>query len=116
QFARCKPGILASAMQEFSKPHYCVDVLKVGVPVTMAYVEGFSASDAFVHTRAEALELFRNAAAATDKPFLFLSAGVSNRAFNEALELASEAGIHFCGVLCGRATWKDGVGVFVRGG
>jgi len=117
QFARCKPAILASAMQEFSKPNYCVDVLKVGVPVTMAYVEGSSDfSGASVHTRAEALELFRNAAAATDKPFLFLSAGVSNRAFNEALALASEAGVHFCGVLCGRATWKDGVGVFVRGG
>ncbi len=117
QFARRKPAILVSAMQEFSKPHYCVDVLKVGVPATMAYVEGSSASSGvFVHTRAEALELFRNAAAATAKPFLFLSAGVSNRAFNEALELASEAGVHFCGVLCGRATWKDGVGVFVRGG
>ena len=119
QFARCKPAILASAMQEFSRLHYCVDVLKVGVPVTMAYVEGSSSSSgsgAFVHTRSEALELFRNAAAAAAKPFLFLSAGVSNRAFNEALELASEAGVHFCGVLCGRATWKDGVGVFVRGG
>jgi len=117
QFARRKPGILTSAMGEFSRPHYCVDVLKVGVPVTMAYVEGSSASSgAFVHTRAEALELFRNAAAATSKPFLFLSAGVSNRAFNDALELASEAGVHFCGVLCGRATWKDGVGIFVRGG
>jgi tagatose 1,6-diphosphate aldolase len=83
----------------------------------MAYVEGFSASSGtFVHTRAEALELFRQTAAVTAKPFLFLSAGVSNRAFNEALELATEAGVHFCGVLCGRATWKDGVGVFVRGG
>ncbi len=64
QFARCKPAILARAMREFSKPYYCVDVLKVGVPVTMAYVEGSSvASGAFVHTHAEALELFRNAAA-----------------------------------------------------
>ncbi len=117
QFARCKPNILMSAMQEFSRPRYCVDVFKVGVPVTMAYVEGTSDFDGtFVHTRAEALELFRNAAAATVKPFLFLSAGVSNRAFNEALELASEAGVHFCGVLCGRATWKDGVAVFVRAG
>ena len=69
-----------------------------------------------MHTRAEALDLFRNAAAVTTKPFLFLSAGVSNRAFNEALRMAREAGVHFCGVLCGRATWKDGVGVFVRGG
>jgi tagatose 1,6-diphosphate aldolase len=117
QFARCKPAILTGAMQEFSQPRYCVDVLKVGVPVTMAYVEGSSApAGTFVHTRAEALELFRQAAAVTAKPFLYLSAGVSNRTFNEALELASEAGVHFCGVLCGRATWKDGVSVFVRGG
>jgi tagatose 1,6-diphosphate aldolase len=104
-------------MQEFSQLRYCVDVLKVGVPITMAYVEGSAVSSGtVVHTRAEALELFRRAAAVTAKPFLFLSAGVSNRAFNEALGLASEAGIHFCGVLCGRATWKDGVGVFVRDG
>jgi len=87
------------------------------VPVTMAYVEGSAASSGtVVHTRAEAVELFRRAAAVTTKPFLFLSAGVSNSVFNEALELASTAGIQFCGVLCGRATWKDGVGVFVRGG
>ena len=117
QFARCKPAILTSAMEEFSKDRYCVDVLKVGVPVNMAYVEGSAASSGpFVYTRAETLELFRQAAAVTSKPFLFLSAGVSNRAFNEALELASEAGVHFCGVLCGRATWKDGVGVFIRDG
>ncbi len=117
EFARCKPSILTSAMQEFSQPQYCVDVLKVGVPVTMAYIQGSSASDGpFVHSRADALELFRRAAEVTAKPFLFLSAGVSNRTFNEALELASEAGVHFCGVLCGRATWKDGVGVFARGG
>lgn len=117
QFALRKAAILISAMQEFSRPRYGVDVLKVGVPVTMAYVEGSSSfSGTVVHSRAEALELFRQAAAAAAKPFLFLSAGVSNRAFNEALELASEADVHFCGALCGRATWKDGVGVYVRGG
>jgi tagatose 1,6-diphosphate aldolase len=116
-FARCKPAILASAMEEFSQPRYFVDVLKVGVPVTMTYVEGFSASNGvFVHTRAEALEVFRRTAAATVKPFLFLSAGVSNHTFNQALALACEAGVQYCGVLCGRATWKDGVAVFVRGG
>jgi len=117
EFAHCKPEILTSAMKEFSQPRYCVDVLKVGVPVTMAYVQGSSTCDgAFAHSRKDALNLFRHAAEAASKPFLFLSAGVSNRVFNEALELASEAGVHFCGVLCGRATWKDGVGVFVRGG
>jgi tagatose 1,6-diphosphate aldolase len=117
EFARRKPDILMSAIKEFSQSRYCVDVLKVGVPVTMAYMQGSSACDGrFVHTRADALTLFRRAAEAAAKPFLFLSAGVSNRAFHEALELASEAGVHFCGVLCGRAIWKDGVGVFVRGG
>jgi len=117
EFARSKPDILSSAMQEFSKDRYGVDVLKVGVPVTMAYVEGSSAcSGTIVHTRVEALELFRRTAAVAAKPFLFLSAGVSNRVFNEALELAAEAGVRFCGVLCGRATWKDGVGVFAHGG
>jgi len=117
EFARCKPEILTSAMKEFSQPRYCVDVLKVGVPVTMAHVQGSSSCDGtFVHSHKDALELFRRAAEATAKPFLFLSAGVSNRAFNEALDLASEAGVKFCGVLCGRATWKDGVGVFVGGG
>jgi tagatose 1,6-diphosphate aldolase len=117
EFARCKPAILTRAMKEFSQPRYCVDVLKVGVPVSMAYVQGSSACDGtFVYRKADALELFRRAAEATTKPFLFLSAGVSNRAFNEALELASEAGVHFCGVLSGRATWKDGVAVYSRGG
>ena len=117
QFARCKPVILASAMQEFSKSQYAVDVLKVGVPVTMSYVQDTSAfAGTVVHTRAEAIELFRRTAAATSKPFLFLSAGVSNQIFTESLALAYEAGVPFSGVLCGRATWKDGVGVFVRGG
>jgi tagatose 1,6-diphosphate aldolase len=117
QFARCKSAILASAIQEFSKTQYGVDVLKVGVPVTMGYVQGTPVYEGTaVHTRAEAIELFRRMAAATAKPFLFLSAGVSNQSFAEALALANEAGVPFSGVLCGRATWKDGVGVFVRGG
>ena len=117
EFARCKPMIISSATQEFSKPQYCVDSLKVAVPVTMAYLEGSSdCNGTVVHTRAQAVELFRETAAAINKPFLFLSAGVSNRAFTEALALACQAGVHFSGVLCGRATWKDGVGVFVRNG
>ena len=117
EFARSKSDILTRAIEEFSQARYCVDILKVGVPVTMAYVQGCSAcAGTFVHSRKDALDLFRRVGEATAKPFLFLSAGVSNRVFNEALELASEAGVRFCGVLCGRATWKDGVGVFIHGG
>ena len=53
--------------------------------------------------------LFRSAADVATKPFIYLSAGVSNAEFTEALELAAEAGTQFSGVLCGRATWKDGI-------
>jgi len=117
EFAHRKPNILTTAMQEFSHPRYSVDILKVGLPVNTAFVQGFSpAQRDFVHTRAEALELIRRAAASATKPFLYLSGGVSNRDFRAALELAAEAGAHFCGVLCGRATWKDGVAIFVRDG
>ena len=41
---------------------------------------------------------------------------MSNETFGLALELAAEAGARFSGVLCGRATWKDGVAIFVRDG
>ena len=46
--------------------------------------------------------LFLEAATATTKPFIYLSAGVSNAEFTEALELAAESGVKFNGVLCGR--------------
>ena len=36
--------------------------------------------------------------------------------FQETLRFANEAGARFNGVLCGRATWKDSVGVFVKEG
>jgi tagatose 1,6-diphosphate aldolase len=36
--------------------------------------------------------------------------------FADALTLAAEADSEFSGVLCGRATWQDGVPVFVQKG
>ncbi|MGE5734118.1 MAG: tagatose 1,6-diphosphate aldolase, partial [Acidobacteriota bacterium] len=43
-------------------------------------------------------------------------AGVSNAEFTEALELAAESGVKFNGVLCGRATWKEGIPVYAKEG
>jgi len=68
------------------------------------------------YSRSEAMENFRRAAAASTKPFVYLSAGVTNEAFIETLEFALECGVKFHGVLCGRAIWQDGVPVFVRHG
>jgi tagatose 1,6-diphosphate aldolase len=41
---------------------------------------------------------------------------VSNAEFTESLELAAEADTRFAGVLCGRATWKDGIPVYAKQG
>ena len=117
EYARKKPSIVAGAMAEFSKPRYGVDVLKVEVPIQMEFVEGTKAyKGASAYTRAQALQHFRDAAAVTELPFIYLSAGVSNPVFIETLELAAESGVAFNGVLCGRATWKDGIPIFAREG
>ena len=117
EFARLKPEVVTQSMVEFSKPRYRVDVLKVGVPVNMDFVEGSpSAGREIFYTREVALANYRRAAAAATIPFIYLSQGVSNEAFQYALELATEAKVNFSGVLCGRATWKDGVSVLVKDG
>ena len=116
-FAKKKPQVVAGSMEEFSKPQYGVDVLKVEVPVNMAYVAGArDAKGETAYTRDEAKEHFRKAAAMAKKPFIYLSAGVSNETFNDTLELASESGVNFSGVLCGRATWKEGIPVYAKSG
>ena len=117
EYAKKKPDIVSGAMAEFGKEHYHVDVLKVEVPIEMTYVEGTRAfKGEKAYTRAEALQHFRDAEAMTHKPFIYLSAGVSNPVFIETLELAGESGTKFNGVLCGRATWKDGIAIYAKQG
>ncbi len=117
EFARKKPECVIKSMEEFSKPQYGVDIMKVEVPVNMVFVKGAHACKGeSVYTREEAKEYFRKAAAVARKPFIYLSAGVSNDTFNETLELAGESGVNFSGVLCGRATWKDGIPVYAKKG
>lgn len=116
-FARKKPDVVTRSMEEFSKPQYGVDVLKVEVPVNMAFVAGTKACKGeSAYTRDQAKEYFRRAAAAAKKPFIYLSAGVSNDVFSETLELTAESGVNFSGVLCGRATWKDGIPIYAKQG
>ncbi|MGC2721233.1 MAG: tagatose 1,6-diphosphate aldolase [Candidatus Acidiferrales bacterium] len=117
EFARKKPEIVTKSMEEFSKPQYGVDILKVEVPINMAFVAGSKACKGdSAYSRDEAKDLFRKAAAAAKKPFIYLSAGVSNDVFTETLDLASESGVGFSGVLCGRATWKDAIPIYAKGG
>jgi len=117
EFAKLKPQVVMGAMEEFSKPQYKVDVLKVEVPINANYVEGSSVyKGQKAYTRAEALDLFRKAANVAKKPFIYLSAGVGNAQFVEELTMAAEAGTDFSGVLCGRATWKEGIPIYGKEG
>lgn len=117
EYAKKKPEIVTQATKDFSDDKFGVDVLKMEVPIQMEYVAGTKANKGqSAYTRAEALQYFRQAAEASAKPFIYLSAGVSNPVFIETLELAAESGAKFNGVLCGRATWKDGIPVYAKQG
>src|SRR5689334_9837226 len=117
EFAKIKPEVVIKSMQEFSKPQYHVDVLKVEVPINAEFVEGSSVfKGQAAYTRKQALEHFRKAAEVATKPFIYLSAGVGNAQFVESLNMAAEADTDYSGVLCGRATWKEGIPVYAKQG
>jgi len=117
EYAKKKPEVVAGSMAEFSKPQYQVDVLKVEMPINMKFVEGtksFKGEKAY--SRQEAIAFFKKTAQVTKKPFIYLSAGVDDDEFRESLELATESGVKYNGVLCGRATWKGGIPVYAKDG
>ena len=117
EYAKIKPAVVTGSMKEFDKPQYKVDVLKVEVPVNAEFVEGSSVyKGQSAYTRSEAVALYRKAADVTSRPFIYLSAGVSNDQFTESLRMAAEAGTPYSGVLCGRATWKDAIPVYAKQG
>ena len=117
EYAKKKPEVVIKSMQEFGKAQYHVDVLKVEIPVNAEFVQGSSVfKGQAAYSRSEALDYYRKAAEVAEKPFIYLSAGVSNPQFVESLHMAAEAGTDYSGVLCGRATWKDGIPVYAKQG
>lgn len=115
EYAKEKPRRVIEAMREFSDPRYGIDVLKMEVPVNMNYVEGFTDGE-IAYSREDALGYFKAQSDATSLPYIFLSAGVSAELFRDTLHFAKEANAKFNGVLCGRATWANGVESFVKNG
>jgi tagatose 1,6-diphosphate aldolase len=116
-YAKIKPEVVTRSIEEFSKDRYGVDLLKIEVPVQLGFVAGtrfFRGEQAYA--RSEAQSHFLRVASATCKPFVYLSAGVSNAEFIETLEFAAECGSRFNGVLCGRATWQDGIAIYAQHG
>jgi tagatose 1,6-diphosphate aldolase len=117
EYAKKKPEVVIKSMQEFSKTEYHVDILKVEVPTNTEFVEGSSVfKGQAAYTRKQAVDYYRRAAEVAKKPFIYLSAGVGNAQFVESLNMAAEAGTDYSGVLCGRATWKDGIPVYAKQG
>ncbi|MGF9769661.1 tagatose-bisphosphate aldolase [Bacillus albus] len=113
EYAKVKPHKVIEAMREFSKLQYKVDVLKVEVPVDMKFVEGYAEGET-AYSKKQAAAYFKEQSEATNLPFIFLSAGVSAELFQETLKFAKKSGSTFNGVLCGRATWKNGVAQFAE--
>ncbi|MEJ7606065.1 MAG: tagatose 1,6-diphosphate aldolase [Bryobacteraceae bacterium] len=109
EYAHRKPEIVTRSMEEFSKDIYKVDILKVEFPVNSTYLNT-------AYSRQEVLDILQKADTVARCPYIYLSAGVSNRQFIESLQLATEAKVRYSGVLCGRATWQDGASAFARHG
>lgn len=112
EYAKIKHRKVIESMKLFSEDRYNVDVLKVEVPVNMAFVEGYG--EDVLYTKEEAKKYFKEQSDATNLPFIFLSAGVSAKLFRDTLVFAHEAGSKYNGVLCGRATWAGGVEEFFK--
>jgi tagatose 1,6-diphosphate aldolase len=117
EFAKRKPHLVVRTMEEFSKPVYKVDILKVEYPVIAAFVEGspvYKGEKAQSHQ--EALDWFRAADSAASRPYIYLSAGAEIAEFLASLEMAASANSAFSGVLCGRAMWQDGIPAYAQRG
>ncbi len=114
EYAKIKPHKVIEAMKEFSKPRYNVSVLKVEMPFNLKFVEGLG--EDVVYSKQEAIEFLKLQSAATELPYIFLSAGVTSSEFIAELEMANQAGAKYNGVLCGRATWKPSIKPFAAEG
>lgn len=115
EYAKVKPRKVIEAMKVFSDPRFNIDVLKVEVPVNVKYVEGFADGEV-VYSKAEAADFFKAQEEATNLPYIYLSAGVSAKLFQETLQFAHDSGAKFNGVLCGRATWAGSVEPYIKDG
>lgn len=116
-FAKEKPDFVLRAMKEFTKDKYHIDVLKMEVPFNPTYIAGWNSDTTeSAYTEEQAKDYLKQLSDAASRPFIFLSAGVPTDVFQRELKLAGSAGAAFNGVLSGRATWIDGVEIFVRDG
>ncbi len=116
EFAERKPDIVIRSAEEFSKPRYRVDILKLEFPADLKYVKEMCQGAFDGKERKPVYSFFDiftfcqklNEAAGT--PWVILSAGVDIGEFLVQVEIACRSGAS--GFLCGRAIWKDAVNLY----
>ena len=116
-YARRKPRIVRNSAIEFRSlvMRGCAqgrDTSRLGV--CGRGTQSFRGEKAY--NRSEALQHFRSAVDGISLPFIYLSGRVSHSVFVESLALAGESGVPYSGVLCDRATWKDGIATYAQHG
>jgi tagatose 1,6-diphosphate aldolase len=116
ELAKRKPSLVKKTMQEFGTSSYQVDVLKVEFPFLAAYTEGLGATTEIAYDITDAQGHALDAGNKVEQPFIYLSAGIDMSVFLASVELVGKAHVPFSGVLCGRATWKEGIPHFTSGG
>ncbi len=102
------PRVVLTSVQEFVKPEYQVDLLKLESPVPIAAMDLQGVThDADVQGAFDAIGA---SCAAAQIPWVMLSAGVTNSQFITVLNHAYAAGAQ--GFLAGRAIWKEPLQAF----
>jgi tagatose 1,6-diphosphate aldolase len=112
-YARRKPDLVRRSAEEFSKPEYGVDILKLEFPADLKFTREYRAGvfDSKEREAVYSLAEVRGFCAAVDQasrvPWVILSAGVDISEFLVSVDLACAAGAS--GFLCGRAIWKEAI-------
>jgi tagatose 1,6-diphosphate aldolase len=116
EYARRKPELVRRSAEEFSKPEYGVDILKLEFPADLKFTREYRHAVFDENEREEAYTIqdvrrfCDELSSASELPWVILSAGVDIREFLLQIELACAAGAS--GFLCGRAIWKGAVPLF----
>jgi tagatose 1,6-diphosphate aldolase len=101
-------------VEEFTKPEYKVDILKVEFPANLKFTEEYKDWDFYAgesaYTLSEVEEFCQDLDAKSTLPWVILSAGVDIEEFIENVKISSANGAS--GFLCGRAIWKDAVPLY----
>jgi len=100
KFSEIKPWIVTETARELTKPEYSVDVLKAEFPLNLKYAGELGQDPS---------EACKELDEASQVPWVVLSAGVDYDEFRDNLKHALENGAS--GFLCGRAIWKESVGM-----